>query len=78
MLVWDEMFGKWLWKDNEKGVSVPFNHPLIAGSRLKYKLWKMTSPSFNSDSFGTGYCLMAKVSLGMMAPFGRFASTTAV
>ena len=51
-------------------LSLPFNHPLIAGSRLRYRLWNSTSPSFNSDALGASFVFSTKVSPGTMLAFG--------
>ena len=50
---------------------VPFNQPLIAGSRLKYSDSTRTWSSFKSFSETIGFVFNVKVSPGTMSDFGR-------
>src|SRR5690242_9244466 len=61
-----------------KKEDIPFSHPLIAGSKLRYRVSSKTSPSLRSDSFRRGFCLIVNVSPGIMVDFGRLARTTDV
>lgn len=51
----------------------PFNHPLIAGSRLRYKVLNRTSPSLRSEALGTGLLFTSNVSPGIILLLGRLA-----
>lgn len=57
-------------------VGLPFNHPLIAGSKDRYRVSNRTSSSLRSFSVSMGFSLRLKVSPGTMRLFGREASTT--
>ena len=48
----------------------------MAGSRLRYKLLKMTCPSLRSDAFGVGFVWILNVFPGMISGFGRSARWT--
>ena len=63
------------WKETN---GLPFIQPLIAGSRLRYKLWKRTSPSFRSAALGILLVFSVKVSSGMMTSLGLLARWTDV
>lgn len=51
--------------------SSPFNHPLMAGSKLRYTVWSRTSPSLRSESLGASFVSKLNVSSGMILSLGR-------
>lgn len=55
---------------------LPFSHPRIAGSRLRYLVSTSTCPSSRSDSSMRFSGLSLKVSPALISPLGRLASTT--
>lgn len=57
-------------------VVIPFSHPRIAGSRLRYRDSISTCPSLRSDSSIRFSGLILNVSPAFISPLGRCASTT--